>query len=79
MDELKLTVDGLEKERDFYFNKLRNIEVICQEFDGTNHDGINRILEILYATEVQFCTLSYSFVPLPTIEAKMNQTSHFSR
>ncbi|XP_033123678.1 microtubule-associated protein RP/EB family member 1-like isoform X2 [Anneissia japonica] len=54
MDELRLTVDGLEKERDFYFNKLRNIEVICQEFDGTDHDGINRILEILYATEDGF-------------------------
>lgn len=51
--ELKLTVDGLEKERDFYFSKLRDIELICQEHESENNPILSRIINILYATEVQ--------------------------
>ncbi|RXN07189.1 dihydropyrimidinase-related 5 [Labeo rohita] len=51
--ELKLTVDGLEKERDFYFSKLRDIELICQEHESENNPIISRIIDILYATEVR--------------------------
>jgi len=50
--DLKLTVDGLEKERDFYFGKLRDIEVMCQENDNEQNPIIQKILDILYATEV---------------------------
>jgi RP/EB family microtubule-associated protein len=50
--DLKLTVDGLEKERDFYFGKLRDIEVMCQENDNEQNLIIQKILHILYATEV---------------------------
>ncbi|XP_073668414.1 microtubule-associated protein RP/EB family member 3a isoform X1 [Paramisgurnus dabryanus] len=53
--ELKLTVDGLEKERDFYFSKLRDIELICQENETENNPIISKIVDILYATEVQYC------------------------
>lgn len=50
--DLKLTVDGLEKERDFYFSKLRDIELICQEHESENSPVISGIIGILYATEV---------------------------
>ncbi|NXL68814.1 MARE3 protein, partial [Chordeiles acutipennis] len=49
--DLKLTVDGLEKERDFYFSKLRDIELICQEHENENSPIITGIVSVLYATE----------------------------
>ncbi|PNF15956.1 Microtubule-associated protein RP/EB family member 3 [Cryptotermes secundus] len=52
--DLKLTVDGLEKERDFCFGKLRDIEVMCQENDNEQNPIIQKILDILYATEDAF-------------------------
>ena len=30
IEELKMNVDGLEKERNFYFGKLREIEILVQ-------------------------------------------------
>ncbi|KFQ50551.1 Microtubule-associated protein RP/EB family member 3, partial [Nestor notabilis] len=48
---VKLTVDGLEKERDFYFSKLRDIELICQEHENENSPIITGIVSVLYATE----------------------------
>jgi RP/EB family microtubule-associated protein len=52
--ELDLTLEGLEKERDFYFDKLRGIEVMCQVHDeqGAKSDSvelIQRIFKVLYA------------------------------
>ncbi|KAL7882970.1 hypothetical protein SRHO_G00006280 [Serrasalmus rhombeus] len=52
--DLKLTVDGLEKERDFYFSKLRDIELICQEHESENNPILTKIVDILYATEDGF-------------------------
>ncbi|KAK3868295.1 hypothetical protein Pcinc_026308 [Petrolisthes cinctipes] len=51
--DLRLTVNGLEKERDFYFGKLREIEVLCQD-EGESNDLVAKILDILYATEDGF-------------------------
>ncbi|XP_031349470.1 microtubule-associated protein RP/EB family member 1 isoform X3 [Photinus pyralis] len=51
--DLKISIDGLEKERDFYFGKLRDIEVMCQESDE-QHPLIQKILDVLYATEEGF-------------------------
>lgn len=55
--ELKVTVDGLEKERDFYFGKLREIEILVQEqIDMIQGDPgcLEDIQAILYRTEEGF-------------------------
>jgi len=54
-------VEGLEKERDFYFGKLRDIEVQCQEEeDAPAGSVIDKIKAILYATEVSVGGLSFN-------------------
>lgn len=51
--DMRLNLEGLEKERDFYFSKLRDIEILCQEADESETSPIiTKILDILYATEV---------------------------
>ena len=42
---------SLEGERDFYFGKLRDIEIICQ--DNQDNPIVPSILEIMYATQVR--------------------------
>lgn len=50
--DLKVDYDGLEKERDFYFEKLREIEVLLQEIEdkGESSELTTNIFKILYAT-----------------------------
>ncbi|XP_034119874.1 microtubule-associated protein RP/EB family member 1 isoform X2 [Drosophila guanche] len=51
--DMRLNLEGLEKERDFYFSKLRDIEILCQEAEeGETTPLVQKILDILYATEV---------------------------
>ncbi|KAK6172006.1 hypothetical protein SNE40_018412 [Patella caerulea] len=52
ISQLTVEKEGLEKERDFYFGKLRDIEVLCQE--NEEDPTIKKIMEILYATEDGF-------------------------
>lgn len=55
--DMKLNVEGLEKERDFYFSKLRDIEIMCQEVDGGDSQPlVQKILDVLYQTEVSLAS-----------------------
>lgn len=53
MSSLKLALEGVEKERDFYFGKLREIELICQEHGQENIELVQRLMDVLYATDVR--------------------------
>lgn len=55
--ELKLSVDEMEKERDFYFNKLRDIEILTQKITEPailSSLFFKQITEILYTIEEGF-------------------------
>lgn len=65
----KEAIAGLEKERDFYFAKLRDIEVLLQqavEMDPEleKEDSlVQQIQAILYSTEVQFSNSKFIVLP----------------
>ncbi|TCD65861.1 hypothetical protein EIP91_002123 [Steccherinum ochraceum] len=58
--EMSTHLEGLEKERDFYFAKLRDIEIIVQqqmealEADGKDDPLLRDVQKILYSTEEGF-------------------------
>ncbi|GAA5924534.1 hypothetical protein JCM1841_004612 [Sporobolomyces salmonicolor] len=62
MNDMKLSVEGLEKERDFYFNKLREIEIIIgarlesndETISDLEKDTLLSMQQILYSTEEGF-------------------------
>jgi EB1-like C-terminal motif len=43
-------LEDLKSERDFYFGKLRDLEVLCHEHEGSAF--VQKVLDALYATEV---------------------------
>jgi RP/EB family microtubule-associated protein len=51
LTKLKATIEGLEKERNFYFGKLRQIEVLCQQDEQKEAETKQKVLKILYATD----------------------------
>jgi len=60
-ETMKEAITGLEKERDFYFSKLRDIELLLQtaveqdpELDKDDNGLIKQIQAILYSTEEGF-------------------------
>jgi len=50
--DLRLEMEGLEKERDFYFEKLREVEILLQDIEESDgpSETTGSILKILYAT-----------------------------
>ncbi|XP_048637846.1 microtubule-associated protein RP/EB family member 1B-like [Brassica napus] len=51
LEDLKVSVDVLEKERDFYFSKLRDIEILCQTPELDDLPIVVAVKKILYATD----------------------------
>ncbi|XP_010444099.1 PREDICTED: microtubule-associated protein RP/EB family member 1B [Camelina sativa] len=51
IEDLKVSVDLLEKERDFYFSKLRDTEILCQTPELEDLPIVVAVKKILYATD----------------------------
>ncbi|XP_062030305.1 microtubule-associated protein RP/EB family member 1A isoform X1 [Rosa rugosa] len=56
--DLKVSVDLLEKERDFYFGKLRDIEILCQTSGLESIPMSVAIKKILYAADAKESALA---------------------
>jgi chromosome segregation ATPase len=54
--DMKQDFEGLEKERDFYFEKLRDVEIVLQDLEdkGQSNELSAAIFKILYATAEGF-------------------------
>ncbi|WZY98774.1 hypothetical protein YC2023_071103 [Brassica napus] len=51
LTDLKLSYDHLGKERDFYFSKLRDVELLCQTPELEDLPIVVAVKKILYATD----------------------------
>ncbi|MCJ1230966.1 hypothetical protein MMC12_007641 [Toensbergia leucococca] len=73
--QLKDTVAGLERERDFYFSKLRDIELLLQqaveanpEIEKDENGLIKHVQAILYSTEEGFEIPAEGEADMPNME-----------
>lgn len=72
VDELELAVLDTERERNFYFEKLRNVEIILQVYQEKNREELNpdhmveNVFKILYATAEDNLTVNEDGEVVPT-------------
>ncbi|VDK86073.1 unnamed protein product [Onchocerca ochengi] len=57
IQELKQDLIELTKQRNFYYDKLRKVEVLCQEADDSPTVSREEVLEILYETQEGFAII----------------------
>ncbi|PNW70976.1 hypothetical protein CHLRE_17g741200v5 [Chlamydomonas reinhardtii] len=53
LEDLRLKADGYEKEKDFYYSKLRDVELLCQTPTVCELPIMKRVQEILYAATAE--------------------------
>lgn len=58
VNTLKLALEGMEKERDFYFGKLREVELLCQDQGEESAQFVERLMEVLYSADDQVSGLT---------------------
>jgi len=51
IQSLKLMIDTLEKERNFYYSRLREVELLCQTYDDQSLPFLQQVLGILYKND----------------------------
>lgn len=80
--ELKLKIDTAERERDFYFDKLRQIEIMCQAPELAEEKVLRVVESVLYAADADEArkimieaegTLGARLVPTEDVQAEGEQ------
>lgn len=68
--ELRAEMEGLEKERDFYFEKLRDIEIVLQDLEdkGEGTPVSASLFKILYATADGFEPATHDGGPTKAVD-----------
>jgi hypothetical protein len=51
-------VESLEKERDFYFGKLRDVEILLQSYSGPDRPTVDALFKILYLADDEFVSVA---------------------
>lgn len=77
--ELRGEMDGLEKERDFYFEKLRDIEIVLQDLEdkGESPPISAHLFKILYATADGFEPAAVTDEPAVSVDVFPENASSY--